>query len=288
MVAIDAVVTRNRDPEEIQTKVEDSDAPGRGEFDSGRDAPETVAREAGRTSRIHDVPQGAAWNDVERAMLERRSIRKFKRAQVPHHLIRRILEVARFAPSQGNCQPWKFVVVRDRKMIEEMEDFCVAECRKLSEGFDYTRLDKGSLRYRMTRAKSTLLSRLEPNLLHPVPMAVATLIAQGRFEVFHKAPTVVLLLMDKRGIGVPEIDIGICGTNIVLAAQSLGLGTCWVGFSKLLGNSSEWRTRLGVERPYEISEAICVGYPIGDPTHLIERETHEIAWFENGRKEIVY
>jgi nitroreductase len=173
-------------------------------------------------------------------------------------------------------------------MIQEMEAFCVAECRKLSEGFDYTRLDKGSLRYRMTRAKTTLLSRLKPNLLHPVPMAVATLIAQGRFEVFHKAPTVVLLLMDKRGIGVPEIDIGICGTNIVLAAQSLGLGTCWVGFSKLLGSSAEWRTRLGVEHPYEISEAICVGYPVGDPTHLIERETHEIAWFENGRKEIIY
>ena len=111
-------------------------------------------------------------------------------------------------------------------------------------------------------------------------MAVATLIAQGRFEVFHKAPTVVLLLMDKRGIGVPEIDIGICGTNIVLAAQSLGLGTCWVGFSKLLGSDSVWCARLGVEHPYEISEAICVGYPIADTTHLVERETHEIAWFE--------
>lgn len=250
--------------------------------------PERIEREGGRTSRIRIVAPGSDWNEVERAILERRSIRKFKKSQVPPYLVRRVIEAARFAPSQGNCQPWKFVVVRDREMIRAMEAFCVAEAKKLSAGFDYTTLEKGSWRYRMIRAKTSLLTRLKPNLLHPVPMAVATLIAQGRFAVFHKAPTVILLLMDERGIGDPEVDIGICGTHIVLAAQSLGLGSCWVGFSKLLASSPEWRTRLGVAPPYQISEAICVGYPIGDPTHLIERETHEISWFENGRKEILY
>ena len=52
----------------------------------------------------------------------------------------------------------------------------------------------------------------------------------------------------------------------MLAAQSYGLGTCWIGFSKFLNDSREWCERLGVEEPYEISEAITVGYPVGDPT----------------------
>lgn len=238
---------------------------------------------------IHAAPHEAAeWNSVEEAILRRRSIRKYKRKQVPAHLVRRMLEAGRYAPSQGNCQPWKFVVVRDAEIIRGMEEFCVEQCKKLSSDFDYATYPRGSVRHFVTRAKAKLLGRLQPNMLHPVPVAVMTLIAQGRFAVFHRAPTVILLLMDKRGIGSPEIDIGICGTNIVLAAQSYGLGTCWVGFSKLLGKSREWCERLGVEDPYEISEAITVGYPIGDPTRLIARDTHEIAWFEDGKKEIVY
>lgn len=250
------------------------------------DDPERVEQEAGRVSRIADVAPGAEWNAVESAMLRRRSIRRYKRAQVPAHVIRRLLEVARYAPSQGNCQPWKFVVVRDAAMIQEMEDYCVGVCARLSRHLDYTRYAKGTLAYAAARLTAKVLGRLQPNMLHPVPVTVLTLIAEGRFAVFHRAPTVILLLVDKRGIGTPEIDIGICGSNIVLAAQSLGLGTCWIGFSKFLNRSRQWRARLGAEWPWEISEAICVGHPVGDPTRLVARETPEIAWFEDGARAV--
>jgi len=250
--------------------------------------PETIEQEAGRASVVTEIPQGAPWTMVEDVIFRRRSIRKYKRKQVPEHLIRRILEAGRFAPSQGNCQPWKFVVIRDADMIQQMEDVCVDACKKLSRSIDYATQPKGSFKHFVTRLAAKLFNRLQPQMLHPVPVAVMTAIAEGRFAVFHKAPTVILLLMNKRGIGTPEIDIGICGTNIVLAAHSLGLGTCWVGFSKFLGRNKEWSARLGVEDPYELVEAITVGYPIGDPTRLITRETHETAWHEGGRKRVLY
>ncbi len=250
--------------------------------------PEEVEKEAGRSSKITVVPEGAEWNAVEQVMLQRRSIRKYKKAQVPAHLIRRMLEMGRYAPSQGNCQPWKFVVIRDSAIIQGIEDFCVGECKKTSSAIDYASMPAGSFKRFVTRIKAKLFNRLQPNMMHPVPVSGITAIAEGRFAVFHHAPTVILLLMDKRGIGVPPIDIGICGTNIVLAAQSLGLGTCWIGFSKFLNQSPEWCVKLGVEEPYEISEAITVGYPVGNPTHLIARETHEIGWFEDGKKQVLY
>jgi nitroreductase len=252
------------------------------------DDPEEIEADTGRVAKIVEIPEGAEWTAVEHAMLERRSVRKYKRRQVAPHLIRRMLEMGRYAPSQGNCQPWKFVVVRDPDLIQGMEEFCVKECKKLSAGLDYAIYPKGSWKHFVTRAKARLINRLRPNLLHPVPVTVMTSIAAGRFAVFHRAPTVILLLMDRRGVGVPEIDIGICGQNIVLAAQSLGLGTCWIGFSKLLNQSKDWCARLGVEWPFEITEAITVGYPVGEPTRLIARDTHEIAWFEGGKKEIHY
>ena len=241
--------------------------------------------EADRTS----CEEGADWNVIERAFLTRRSIRKFKRAQVPGHLIRRMLEVGRFAPSQGNCQPYRFAVVREPALLQDMEDYCVAQCRKLAAMTDYTRHERGSMRRYVTETVARLAAAADPNTSHPVPMQVLSLIADGKFMVFHRAPTVILILIDKHGVGVPEIDIGIVGTNIVMAAESQHLGTCWVGFSKLLNQSPAWRERLGLDERFEISEAICVGYPVGKPwQRLIERATHEIAWFDQGEKRIVY
>ena len=41
---------------------------------------------------------------------------------VPDHLIRRVLEAGRFAPSAGNCQPWQFIVITDRALIQKMDE----------------------------------------------------------------------------------------------------------------------------------------------------------------------
>lgn len=60
------------------------------------------------------------WNETERIILERRSVRNFKKDPVSDHLIRRVLEAGRFAPSGGNHQPWKFTVVTDGMFITEL------------------------------------------------------------------------------------------------------------------------------------------------------------------------
>lgn len=233
--------------------------------------------------------EGQEWNAIERAFLTRRSVRRFKRTQVPAHLVRRALEIGRYAPSQGNGQPYRFAVVREPELLREMEAFCVAECRKLWSAAGYTAHPKGSLRRLAARALARIVGAVQPNAAHPVPMQVLRLIAEGRFTVFHHAPTVILILVDKHGIGVPEIDIGIVGTNVVMAAESQGLGTCWVGFSKLLNGSAAWRERLAIDERFELSEAICLGFPVGKPwQRTVPRATHEIAWFENGEKKIVY
>lgn len=222
------------------------------------------ARAAIRHAPIPKIPPGAPWNATEEVILRRRSIRKYKPVQVPAHLVRRIIEVGRFAPSQGNCQPWSFVVVRDKDLLEKMEAHCIAVCRFFMNTPEYAGV-------------------------HPVPAAAMRLMSEGRMRVFHKAPTVILILMDKRGVGVPEVDVGIVGQNIVLAAQSLGLGTCWIGFSKFLNSSAPLMQALGIAPPFEIVEAITVGWPFGVPSlNPIERQTHEVAWFEDGKKEVFY
>lgn len=55
---------------------------------------------------MYEWREGMPWNPVERVILERRSVRKYKDKQVPERLVRRILEAGRFAPTAGNSQSW--------------------------------------------------------------------------------------------------------------------------------------------------------------------------------------
>ena len=57
--------------------------------------------------------------EVFEAIEKRRSIRKYKTSSVPNEHLKRILEAARLAPSAGNRQPWRFIIVRtsERKKL---------------------------------------------------------------------------------------------------------------------------------------------------------------------------
>jgi len=48
------------------------------------------------------------------AIKTRRSIRHYKPDAIPEEKINTILEAARWAPSWGNCQPWRLVLVQDK------------------------------------------------------------------------------------------------------------------------------------------------------------------------------
>jgi len=65
--------------------------------------------------------------EVLEAIKGRRSIRKYKPQTVPDDLVEKILEAGRWAPSGGNLQPWKFIVVRDSKILDMI--------RKISPGY---------------------------------------------------------------------------------------------------------------------------------------------------------
>ena len=233
--------------------------------------------------KVNPPESGADFNEVEDVIFRRRSVRVYKKEQVPEYLVRRILEAGRFAPSAGNGQTWKFVVVRDRVMIDEMTADVVMACQKAMKIFDYT---EPGLEKRAWRAK--LAQRLMPGSFHPVPFGAMKLIAQGRLGLWHGAPTVILILADRRTPGTPAIDVGITGQNMVLAAHSYGLGTCWVSFVILLARMKKWKQRLGLEYPYRLVTSIAVGYPSGAPDGHIPRETTAVDWFDEDGFRVLY
>jgi nitroreductase len=59
--------------------------------------------------------------DAMQAILTRKSIRKFIDKEVPPDIIKKILEAGIRAPSGGNRQPWRFVVVTDKDKIRQFD-----------------------------------------------------------------------------------------------------------------------------------------------------------------------
>jgi len=60
--------------------------------------------------------------ELQQAIVERRSIRRFTDYYVSDDEIKQILEAARMAPSWANVQPWEFIVVRDKALIEKITE----------------------------------------------------------------------------------------------------------------------------------------------------------------------
>lgn len=69
------------------------------------------------------VGTGSAAEDLVKVVRTRRTVRLFKDVKVPKELIVRILDTARWAPSGGNAQDWRFVVVTDEKLLRAMRMF---------------------------------------------------------------------------------------------------------------------------------------------------------------------
>jgi nitroreductase len=225
--------------------------------------------------------EGMPWNPVEKVIMERRSIRKFKKEPLPDSMIRRILEAGRFAPSTGNQQPWKFTVIKSPEIIAEMEKDAVRFSKLISFFYCYTEY-KGLRRLiSKAMAKMTVL-RFMSNLFHPVPFFVYPIAAEGKTLFFHNAPVIILMLEDTRGVSNPTVDIGVAGQQMCLAAHSMGAGACWIGFIKLLTYFPKWRKKFSIKYPYKLRNCIVFGWPLPKADKEVEREVQFVEWFEGG------
>lgn len=62
--------------------------------------------------------------ELLQSIKSRRSIRKYSKKQLPTHVVAEILEKAKLAPSAGNSQNWKFIIVTDPKKKKDLSNIC--------------------------------------------------------------------------------------------------------------------------------------------------------------------
>jgi nitroreductase/NAD-dependent dihydropyrimidine dehydrogenase PreA subunit len=211
------------------------------------------------------------WNAVERAVLERRSVRNFTDEPVPDHLIRRVLEAGRFAPSAGNCQPWQFIVITDRELIRQMDEVTWQTITGLYNMYT----DDEQLQNLVPMVEAN------PSSFDPrVALGGMGSITKRSLPASLNAPCVILLAVDGRSIGSPQLNIGICGQNMNLVANSLGIKACWVGF--LVPGVSVIADKINLGPNWSVVTTLVLGYPEFKQEGIVPREYRPVMWLREG------
>ncbi len=130
--------------------------------------------------------------EVLEAIKGRTSIRRYKTDPVDDKTIELVLEAARWAPSWANTQCWRFIVVRDTSIKNEVADLAGA-------------------------------ANPATEAMKNAPVVIVVCAELGKSGCYHGAP-----ITDKGDWYM--FDVALAMQNLVLAAHSLGLGTVIVGF----------------------------------------------------------
>lgn len=176
--------------------------------------------------------------DTLDAIKKRRSIRKYLDVPVEWYKVTKILEAGKQAPSSGNLQNWRFIIVTDKKMR-----------RKLAEA-------------------SLQQYWMESAPVHIVVCSQLTIAKQFyglRGERFYSIQNCAAAIQ-----------------NMLLAAHSLGLGSCWIGAF----DEGKLKTLLDIPEDVRPEAIITIGYPDENPEEPEEYELYDVIFLENYGKRI--
>lgn len=181
-------------------------------------------------------------NTTIKTILERRSVRAYDTAKaVPESMLTEIVKAGAYAPSAMNRQAWHFSVVQNKELLNKLN----AAVKALASESEEERI----------RARS----------------------ADDTYNFYYNAPVLIIVSMSNEAL-YPREDAGCAMENMMLAATSLSLGSCWIN---QLGNGASENAQVraaldeaGVPKDNKVYAALAVGYalkssPLKDRAHGI-------------------
>lgn len=170
------------------------------------------------------VPEGEYPNDTVRMLLERGSCRDFSGREIPMEVLRTVLEAGTHAPTGGNLQPYSIIKIKD----EETRRWFAEHCGQRFVG----------------EAPVLLLFCIDWRRIERwASLEVAPFTAPSSFRHFW----------------ISFQDTVMCAQNICMAADAMGLGSCYIG--TVLEFFQELRDRFKLPKRVFPVVLLCMGYP---------------------------
>jgi len=182
------------------------------------------------------------------AIYGRCSVRSYAPRILDRATIGTLLAAAARAPTAVHLEPWEFVIVQDASALKRLSD--------RAKGYFVEEMHRAHL----DRGGHTLEKFEQPD-----------------FNIFYDAGTLIVICARATG-PFAVADCWLAAQNLMLAAFSMGLGSCVIG-SALTGlNTPESKQELGI--PVELSAIapIVVGVPSGETRPTSRKEPRILAW----------
>lgn len=177
--------------------------------------------------------------ELTEAIRKRRSVRKYRDEAVPAEVLEELLNLACWAPSAENEQPWYYVALTSAEALQELQETMkfVADDMKVH------------------------LEELLPR--HPRIVGQTT----DFLRRLGGAPVCILVFLQKDYGPLRETMLESVAASIqtmLLAAHERGLGTCWINAATNLGYGSALRERYAPDKG-ELVSLVTLGYPERTP-----------------------
>ncbi len=208
-----------------------------------------------------------------RFLRSRRSLRLYQERPVEKEKLKMLIEAGRFAPTGSNRQACEYVAVSGRKNLDKVVDMAIRtlgeQAKAIQEDLD-----------RYSRLKEPPPEELIARQNFPVTLGrIAAKWKEGIDQLLFHAPALVVIHMKKNVASTPEIDAAIASTQMVLLAETLGLGTCYIGFLvTAIENSEELQEMLKIPSDHRSLVAFIVGYPDVEFLRTVYRNPAKTTW----------
>lgn len=173
--------------------------------------------------------------EVFSCMATRHSTRKFKQADIPQELLAKVIEAGRQAPSGKHKNQSRFIVIRKKEVLQELIALVQQEFAKMEVTPENDDNFGGAIRA-----------------------------AKKGGYVFMYNPPVLIVVANKRDYGNKYADVSCAMQNMMLAANALDLGSCWINQLRWLQDNPVLRAylqKLGMAEDEEVCASLSIGYP---------------------------
>ncbi len=188
-------------------------------------------------------------------MQTKRSTRRYLPKPLAESEIKEVLDVMKYAPSASNARSWKFLVITDPKKIKTLSEKIVKAIilsRKLVTNFIIKNF------FIWGQLRKTIR---EPSFIVSMDRIIGDHLA-GKDPIFYNAPCVIILYSPNYG-NLAGSDGGIIMTYGMLAAETLGLGSCWIGFAQeTLQRLKSLSKFIGIPRGHSAWGCFVLGKPV--------------------------
>jgi nitroreductase len=184
-------------------------------------------------------------NPVIEAINNRRSIRSYEPKLIPKDIINTIIQAGNQAPSRGreeekdgkkifSFQPWRFVIVQDPEFKQKLVQITLPIWKNMIES----------------------MKESHPEIYEKV-MKQYEAMDEPKDMVYYSAPVILFVI----GLKGYDVSCALACENIMIAATSFGLGSCYVGFGAMVTGNADVVKALELKDNELIFGPILLGYP---------------------------